>query len=206
MRVVQYFRKVDMLHSADKIDAEFAVLSLLEYIGEDTSREGLQDTPKRVVRAYDELFSGYKYDDAAIDKMMTVFSDGACDEMVMLRDIEFVSFCEHHMLPFTGKAHVAYIPNGQVVGISKLARLVDVYARRLQIQEKLTQQVTHQLERVLSPRGSACMIESRHACMTCRGVLKQNSVMVTSSLTGAFRNDQSCRQEFYALINAGRSL
>ena len=176
---------------------EDAVTRILEYIGEDPSREGLVETPKRVVKSYSELFAGYRQNP---EDFMKVFSDGACDEMVLLRDIEFQSCCEHHMLPFIGVAHVAYVPNGKVIGVSKLARLVDLYAKRLQIQERLCQQVTTALDEHLTPLGSACVIEAKHLCMTCRGVGKQNSVMTTSSLTGVFKESQSTRNEFLSMI------
>lgn len=180
--------------------AKGAVRELLKFIGEDPDREGLLETPHRVVKSYADLFSGYQYDtDDKIAAVLKVFEDGACDEMVLLKDIEFVSFCEHHLLPFIGKAHIAYLPNGKVVGISKLARILDVYARRLQIQERLTQQVTSALDKYLNPLGSACVVEAHHQCMSCRGVMKQNSVMVTSSLTGQFREPE-VRSEFFHLI------
>lgn len=131
---------------------------------------------------------------------MTVFEDDTTDEMVVVRNIELYSMCEHHMLPFFGKAHVAYLPKGRVIGVSKLARIVDVYARRLQIQERLTQQVTAAIGKHLEPRGAACVIEASHFCMRCRGVGKQNSTMVTSSLTGAFRDFSEVRSEFFRLI------
>ncbi len=169
---------------------------ILQYIGEDPGREGLKETPDRVVRSYGELFAGYKQDPATVFK---VFEDGACDEMVLLKNIEWVSFCEHHMLPFIGRAHIAYIPNGKVIGISKLARILDIYSRRLQVQERLTEQVTRALDTYLQPKGSACVLKASHLCMTCRGVQKQHSEMVTSSLTGAFRQPE-VRQEFFSLI------
>lgn len=169
---------------------------LLQFIGEDPDREGLKETPSRVVRSYAELFSGYKQDPKEVIK---TFEDGTCDEMVVLRDVEFYSVCEHHMMPFMGKAHIAYIPNGKILGLSKLARLLEVYARRLQVQERLTQQVTAALDTHLAPKGSACVLEATHLCMTCRGVQKQHSRMVTSSLTGVFRQSE-VRQEFFNLI------
>jgi len=181
---------------------ESAVRVLLCNIGEDTNREGLVDTPARVVRSYAELFSGYRYEEEDIGKMLKVFTDGACDEVVLLKGIEFVSFCEHHMLPFTGKAHIAYLPKGRVLGVSKMARLLDVFARRLQIQERLCQQVTTSMDLHLAPEGSACIIEGVHACMGCRGVRKQNAVMVTSSLTGVFRDNTDSRNELFALIRS----
>jgi GTP cyclohydrolase I len=172
-----------------------AVRRLLQYIGEDPDRQGLRDTPDRVIKSYGELFSGYKTDPNALFKTF----DEPCDEMVLLKGIEFFSCCEHHMLPFTGTAHVAYIPDGKVIGLSKLARLVEVFARRLQVQERLTRQITDALTAGLSPLGAACMIEARHHCVCSRGVGKQGSVMVTSSLTGAFRQPE-VRAEFFSLI------
>jgi GTP cyclohydrolase I len=174
-----------------------AVIRLLQFIGEDPKREGLQDTPKRVIKSYGELFGGYKLDPA---DAMTTFEDGACDEMVILKAVEFVSFCEHHMLPFIGQAHIAYVPNGKVIGVSKLARVLDIFARRLQIQERISKQVTAALMEHLQPKGAACVIESRHLCMVCRGVQKQHSVMVTSSLEGVFKTDPATRAEFMSMI------
>lgn len=180
----------------DPTGIESSITRILQYIGEDVDREGLLETPERVVRSYSEIFSGYKQDPAAVLK---TFVDGACDEMVVLKDIEFYSTCEHHMQPFFGKAHIAYIPDGKVIGVSKLARLLEVYSRRLQIQERLTEQVTLALEDHLKPKGAACVIEAKHFCMVCRGVQKQNSVMVTSSLRGVFR-EPAVRQEFLNFI------
>ena len=174
-----------------------AVRSLLAYLGDDPDREGLQDTPDRVVRSYAELFSGYGVNPADVFK---VFEDGACDEMVVLRNCEFWSCCEHHMQPFFGKAHIAYVPKGKVAGISKLARVLDIYARRLQIQERLTCQVTRALDENLKPLGSACVIEATHFCMVCRGVQKQHSTLITSSLTGVFRDRPEVRAEFLNLV------
>lgn len=176
--------------------AEEAVKSLLRYIGEDLNREGLKETPARVVRSYRELFSGYDQDPASLLK---TFEDGACDEMVLLKGIELVSFCEHHMLPFLGEAHIAYIPDKRIVGVSKLARLLEVYSRRLQVQERLTTQITEALDLHLKPLGSACVIEAQHLCMVCRGVQKQHSKMITSSLTGVFRK-QEVRSELLQLL------
>lgn len=172
------------------------ITRILQYIGEDPKREGLLETPTRVVKSYAEIFGGYKEDPAAV---MKVFEDGSCDEMVLLKNIEFYSNCEHHMQPFFGKAHIAYIPDGKVLGVSKLARVLDIYARRLQIQERLTQQVTDALMKHLEPKGAACVIEAKHFCMVCRGVQKQNSEMLTSSLKGSFL-DPAVRSEFYSLI------
>lgn len=173
------------------------ITRILQYIGEDVTREGLRDTPKRVAKAYGELFCGYNQKP---EDFMTTFDAEACDEMVLLRNIEFTSFCEHHMLPFMGFAHVAYIPNKRVIGISKLARLVDMYAKRLQIQERIGTQITLALDQYLLPVGSACVIQSKHTCMTCRGVGKQNSEMVTSSLSGVFLRKPEARAEFMSLI------
>lgn len=173
------------------------IVRLLEYIGEDPRREGLRETPQRVIKSYETLFGGYHQKP---EDVLKVFKDGSCDEMVLLRDCEFVSCCEHHMLPFLGKAHIAYIPNGTVIGVSKLARILEIYARRLQIQERLGQQVTTCLDSLLHPKGSACILEAQHLCMTTRGVKKQSSVMVTSSLTGVFREDARTRSELMSML------
>lgn len=183
--------------TADTQAAENQVRQLLQFIGDDPGREGLLETPARVVRSYGEIFAGYKADPASVFK---VFEDGACDEMVLVRNAEFYSCCEHHMQPFFGKAHIAYIPDGKVIGVSKLVRLLEVFARRLQIQERICQQVTAALDEHLKPLGSACILEAKHFCMTCRGVNKQHSEMVTSSLTGVFRSKLEARQELLTLI------
>ena len=155
-------------------------------------------TPERIVRSWNELFSGYKQDP---EKIFTVFEDTEdYTGLVLLKDIEFHSFCEHHMQIFSGKAHIAYIPNGRVVGVSKLARLLDIYARRLQIQERIGQQVTNDLMKYLNPLGAACLIEASHNCMKARGINKQNSVMVTSSLAGIFLTEPKTREELMMLI------
>jgi len=192
-----YWVKFPWETSADERGPEDNIRRMLQYIGEDPDREGLVDTPKRVVRSYSELFSGYGKDPKDV---MKVFEDGACDEVVIVRDAEIYSTCEHHMLPFFGRAHVAYVPNGKVLGVSKIVRLLEIFARRLQIQERLCQQVTSALDEHLQPRGSACVIEAQHFCMTCRGVQKQNSVMITSSLTGVFRDKGEARNEFLTMI------
>ncbi len=173
-----------------------AIRRILQFIGEDVNREGLKETPDRVTRSYKELFAGYKQDPASVFK---TFDDGACDEMVLLRNTELTSQCEHHMIPFFGVAHVAYIPNKRIIGISKLARLVDIFSRRLQVQERLTTQITGSLDEHLKPLGSACVIRAKHLCMHSRGVRKQNSEMITSSLTGVFRQPE-VRAEFFNLI------
>ncbi len=171
---------------------------ILQYIGEDGTREGLVETPSRVIRAYDELFAGYKMD---ISSLVKKFEDknALCDEMIISKDIEFYSMCEHHMLPFFGKAAVAYIPGKSIIGLSKLARIVDAFSKRLQVQEKLTTQITKAIDDHLDPKGSACVIEAQHFCCMARGVGKQSSVMKTSSLTGVFRQPE-VRSEFFSLI------
>ncbi len=180
-------------------EAESAVRTLLGWTGDDVTREGLQDTPARVVRAYEEYFSGYNKDPVKI--LSTTFSEvEGYDEMVVLTNIQFVSHCEHHMAPIIGKAHVAYLPNKRVVGISKLARLVEIFAKRLQIQEKMTAQIADTLQDVLQPQGVAVMIEASHGCMTMRGVHKHEANLVTSRMLGAFRNDPSTRREFLSII------
>ena len=175
-----------------------AIKHLLRGIGEDTEREGLRETPQRIFRASFELFKGYREDPADI---MTTFDADGYDQIVLLKDIEFFSMCEHHCLPFIGKAHIAYIPDKRVVGISKLARLLDIYSRRLQIQERLTDQVTSALMQYLEPQGAACIIEAAHLCMRMRGVQKQNSIMTTSSVKGVFFTNPAAREELMDLIN-----
>lgn len=182
-------------------DLEDIPLRMLEAIGEDPKREGLVETPARVVKSWKELFAGYSQNPKTIIKS---FEEDSSDEIVLLANIEFYSMCEHHMLPFFGKAHVAYLPQGKVVGISKLARLLDVFARRLQIQERLCQDVTKTLMEELSPMGAACVIEATHFCMVARGVGKQNSVMVTSSLEGVFKDSAKSRQELFDLIRLNK--
>lgn len=172
------------------------VRRIFEYIGEDPNREGLKETPDRVIRSYDELFSGYGVEPESVFK---VFEE-KYDELVLLRDIEMYSMCEHHMLPFSGRAHIAYIAEGRVIGVSKLARLLEVFSRRLQVQERIGVQVVEALMKHLNPKGAACIIEARHLCMSCRGVGKQNSVMVTSALRGCFRQEVDARNELMTLI------
>lgn len=179
--------------------AERAVRTLIEFVGEAPDREGLQDTPKRVVKSYEELFSGYLYDPAEI--LARTFEEvEEYDEIVLLRDVRFVSFCEHHMLPIIGTAHVAYFPNDRVVGISKLARVIDAYAKRMQIQERLTAQIAQAIDTVLEPRGVAVVIESEHHCMSTRGVQKSGVNMITTRMLGCFKEDADRRREFYQLI------
>jgi GTP cyclohydrolase I len=179
--------------------AEDAVRTLIRWAGDDPTREGLLDTPARVVRAYEEFFAGYLEDPVQI--LSRTFSEvDGYDEMVVLNDIRFESHCEHHMVPIIGKAHVAYLPDRRVVGISKLARLVDIYARRLQIQEKMTVQIADTLNDVLEPKGVAVVIEAAHQCMTTRGVHKPGATLVTSRMLGAFRSNSTTRREFLAII------
>ena len=182
--------------------AEDAVRVLLEWAGENPEREGLLDTPKRVAKAYRDWFSGYQIDPR--EYLARTFEEVAgYDEMIVLRDIEFESHCEHHMAPIIGKAHVGYLPNGKVVGISKLARVVDVYARRFQVQEKMTAEVAQCIQDVLQPRGVGVVIEGAHECMTTRGVHKRGVSMVTSKMLGEFREDARTRLEFLQFIKAG---
>lgn len=181
--------------------AEEAVRTLIRWAGDDPTREGLLGTPDRVVRSYEEFFAGYDEDPVELLKRTFEETDGY-DEMVLLRDIRLESHCEHHMVPIIGKAHVAYLPGNRVVGISKLARVVEVYSKRLQIQEKLTAQIANTLQEVLNPRGVGVVIEAAHQCMTTRGVKKAGVTMVTSRMLGAFRDDQSTRREFMALISS----
>ena len=180
-------------------EAEAAIRTLLMWAGEDPEREGLKDTPARVAKAYNEFFRGYEEDPVAI--LARTFSEiEGYDEMVVLRDIRVESHCEHHMVPIIGRAHVAYLPGTRVVGISKLARVVDAYSHRFQIQEKLTAQIANTINDVLQPRGVAVVIEANHQCMSTRGVHKPGASMITSRMLGAFRDDPSTRREFLAMI------
>lgn len=184
-------------------DAEAAVRVLIEWAGDDPDREGLLETPGRVVRAYKELFAGYGVDPR--DYLARTFEEVAgYDELVVLRDIRVVSFCEHHMLPFLGRAHIGYLPTDRVVGISKLARVVHGFARRLQIQEKLTAEIAQAIQEILKPRGVGVVIESEHSCMTMRGVNTPGSRLTTSSLLGVVRDDPRTRQEFLEFVRDGR--
>ena len=194
-----------MAHSRtrpSRSEAEAAVRTLIEWAGDDPDREGLLDTPGRVVRAYEELFSGYESDPR--EYLERTFEEVAgYDELVVLRDIRVVSFCEHHMLPFLGKAHVGYLPSDRVVGISKLARVVHGFARRLQIQEKLTSEIAGAIHDILQPKGVGVVIVSEHSCMTMRGVNTPGSQLTTSSLTGVIRDDARTRQEFLEFVRNG---
>lgn len=182
-----------------KAEAENAVRTLLRWAGDDPTREGLRGTPDRVARAYGEFFAGYDVDPKLILARTFEEIDGY-DEMVVLRDIRFESHCEHHLVPIIGKAHIGYLPNKRVVGISKLARVVDAFGHRLQIQEKLTAQIANTLQEVLQPRGVAVVIEAAHQCMTTRGVHKSDVTMVTSRMLGAFRDNGETRREFLSMI------
>jgi GTP cyclohydrolase I len=180
-------------------EAEDAVRVLLRWAGDDPKREGLVDTPRRVVDAYSEWFAGYREDPEAYLERTFSETEGY-DEMVVLTDIRFESHCEHHVAPIVGRAHVAYLPDRRVIGISKLARLVEVFSKRLQIQEKMTAQIANVIDRVLQPKGVAVIVEATHHCMTTRGVHKPGVTMVTSRMLGAFRNDQATRREFLAMV------
>jgi GTP cyclohydrolase I len=193
--------KIKKSERPSRAEAEDAVRVLLRWTGDDPGREGLHDTPARVCRAYEHYGSGYGADPEEI--LSRTFSETeGYDEMVVLRDIRLESHCEHHLAPIIGKVHVAYLPQKRVVGISKLARVVDAYAKRLQIQEKLTAQIASAIEHALKPRGVAVVIEAVHHCMTTRGVHKPGTTMVTSRMIGAFRDDSSTRREFLSLIGS----
>ena len=186
-------------------EAEAAVRVLIQWAGDAPTREGLLGTPERVVRAYQEFFAGYSEDPAAILQRTFEETDGY-DEMVVLRDIRFETHCEHHMVPVIGKAHIGYLPDKRVVGISKLARLVDAFAKRLQIQEKLTAQIANTIQDVLQPKGVAVVIEAAHQCMTTRGIHKPGTTLITSRMLGHIRTDQKTRREFLSMIgNPGSS-
>jgi len=176
---------------------ELLIKQLLVEIGEDPNREGLIDTPRRVAKSYDKLFGGYIQDPKNI---ITVFDNEGYDEMIICKDIDFYSTCEHHMIPFVGKAHIGYIPNDKIVGLSKLPRLVEVFARRLQNQERLTKQIADTLSDLLKPKGVGIVMEAEHLCVKARGVEKQNAKMTTSSFTGLFRSNMNTRSEFLNLI------
>ena len=188
---------VDQRPSRD--EARAAVRTLIQWAGDDPDREGLLDTPDRVVRSYEEFYSGYSQDPVKILKKTFEETNGY-DEMVVLKDIEISSHCEHHMAPIIGRVHIGYLPDKSVVGISKLARIVDVYARRLQIQEKMTAQIADALDEVIHPRGVGVVVEAAHHCMTTRGIQKRGVMMVTSRMLGSFRSDPKTRREFLAFI------
>ena len=197
---------VSSVERPSREEAEEAIRTLLRWAGDDPAREGLQDTPARVARAYREWFAGYETDPVALLERTFEETDGY-DEIVLLRDIRLESTCEHHMAPIIGRAHVAYLPHHRVVGISKLARVVEAYARRFQIQEKMTAQIANTIQQVLEPRGVAVVIEAAHQCMTTRGVHKPGVTMVTSRMLGAFRDNPTTRRELLAMIgNRGTSI
>lgn len=185
--------------NSDAENIEHKIKDILAYIGEDPSREGLLDTPKRIRKSWETLYGGYKQ--KAEDILKVAFSEiGDYDEMIVLKDIDFFSTCEHHMLPFWGKAHVAYIPNKKVVGISKLARLVEMHARRMQIQERMTADIANDIQRCIEPLGVAVFIQAQHFCIKARGVQKINSVMETSKLLGLFMSKPEVREEFFNMV------
>lgn len=176
---------------------ENLIRQLIEKVGENPEREGLKNTPKRVVKSWEKMFSGYKMDPK---DFLTLFDDEKYDEMIVVKNIEFYSTCEHHLLPFFGRAHIGYIPNGKIIGLSKLPRLVEIYARRMQNQERLTSQIANSLNDLLNPKGVGVIIEAKHFCMMARGVEKQNSEVTTSSLLGLFKTNANTRAEFLRLI------
>lgn len=186
------------MNDQEKSVLESMVRNMLESIGENPSREGLRETPGRVVKSYESLFSGYDKDPRDV---LTVFDDEKYDEMIVVKDIEFYSMCEHHMLPFFGRAHIGYIPNGKIVGLSKIPRIVDIFSRRLQNQERLTQQIAECLVDLLDPKGVGVVLEAKHFCMMARGVEKQNSSVSTSSMKGLFKERDNTRSEFLGLIS-----
>ena len=184
----------------ENIDFENAVKSMILHVGEDPSREGLQDTPKRVRKAYEFIYGGYKENPKEIlEKALFTSSN---DELVLIKDIEFYSTCEHHLLPIIGRVHVAYIPDGKVVGLSKIPRVVNVFARRMQIQEQFTEQIADAIMDTIAPKGVAVVVQARHMCMEMRGVEKINSTTTSSALRGLFKKDQKTRSEFFSLINS----
>lgn len=187
-----------ILSMAEKTPEDL-VRGLLEYIGEDPHREGLRDTPRRVIKSYEKMFAGYKQKP---EDVLTVFGDELYDEMIVVKEIEFYSVCEHHIIPFFGKAHVGYIPDGKIIGLSKIPRLVEMYARRLQNQERLTNEIARALNKIIQPKGVGVILEAQHFCMMARGVEKQHSEVVTSSLLGLFKKELTTRNEF--LRHVGR--
>ena len=176
----------------DKNMEEF-VRGFFEHIGEDPEREGLKETPARVIASWEKLFGGYKQKPSDV---LTVFGDELYDEMIVVKDIEFYSMCEHHLMPFFGRAHVGYIPDGKIIGLSKMPRLVEIFARRLQNQERLTNQIARGLQDILKPKGVGVIVEAKHLCMMARGVEKKNSEVATSTLLGLFKSDMNTRGEF----------
>jgi GTP cyclohydrolase IA len=193
-----FFQKAVSSNNVSAEEARQAVRTLLKYVGENPDRDGLVETPDRVARAFLEMTEGYH---DSPEKILSTTFEGSSDEMVLLKDVEFSSMCEHHLLAFQGRAHVAYLPaGGRIVGLSKLARIVDCFAKRLQVQERMTQQIADAIGHHLKPAGVAVVIEGNHSCMCVRGVRKQGATMVTSTLHGVFRSDPSTRAEFMSLI------
>ena len=191
------------VHKPSREEAEAAVRTLIAWAGDDPRREGLLDTPRRVAKAYEELFAGYR--DNPADALSRVFNEvEGYSDMVLVRDIPFVSHCEHHMSPFFGKAHVGYYPRGGAVGLSKLARIVETYGRRLQTQEAMTAQIINAIEKGLKPRGAAVMIEAEHTCMAMRGIKKQGASTVTTQFTGLFRDDNAQQMRFFTLLRGAK--
>lgn len=195
-------QRVDIFDEGQGLGTESLIRELLVKIGEDPDREGLLKTPKRVDRAWEFLTSGYRQDlqEVVNDAIFDEGADGPVDEMVIVKDIEFYSLCEHHMIPFFGNIHVAYIPNGKVIGLSKIPRIVEIFARRLQVQERITKQVAETVESILDPQGVAVVAEAKHMCMCMRGIQKQNSWTTTSAMRGVFKSDRATRAEFLDLI------
>jgi GTP cyclohydrolase I len=191
---------LEAIDMSTREEAEAAVKTLLEYLEKDSEREGLENTPKRVIDSWEEIFAGYQQNSAEV--LEATFNGEGYDGIVLLRDIEFNSTCEHHLQPFSGRAHVAYIPVERIVGISKLARIVEMHGRRLQNQERITKGIADDLEKHLSPLGTAVIIEARHGCMTCRGVRKQNAIMTTSAMRGVFFEKAEARTELMQLIRS----
>lgn len=191
---------MDQIVRPSRSEVEAAFRTILRWTGDDPDRDGLRETPARVTRAYEEYFSGYGEDPEAI--LSKTFSETeGYDEMIALRGIRFVSHCEHHIAPIVGRAWIAYIPNGRVVGISKLARIVDIYAKRLQIQEKMTAQIANAIEKVLQPQGVGVVLKAEHHCMTARGIMKPGTDLVTSRMLGVFRDSPITRQEFMSIVD-----
>ena len=195
----------DAVRRPTRAEAEKAVRTLIEWAGDDPDREGLRATPERVVRSYEEFFSGYSLDPEDILARTFEETEGY-DDMVVLRDIRFESYCEHHMVPILGKAHIGYLPRNRVVGISKLARILEIFSKRLQIQEKMTAQIATTIDRVLRPQGVAVVVEAEHQCMTTRGIHKPGVSMVTSQMIGVFRDNEATRKEFLSIIGHGHAL
>lgn len=198
MKIVETTKSLDR---PNREEAEHAVRTLIRWAGDNPMREGLLNTPERVVRAFEEYFSGYTIDpNAYLEKTFEEVAD--YDEIVMLRNIRFESYCEHHLAPIIGVAHVAYLPNKRVVGISKLARVVEIFAKRLQIQEKMTAEIAETIDSILKPHGVAVVIEAAHQCMTTRGIHKHGVTMITSRMTGAFRTNPELRRDIFAMVHS----